>query len=172
MARLTELIDSVEDMKVLFVGDAIIDEYQYVSPIGKSAKENMIATLAEDREIFAGGVFAAANHVATFCRHVDIVTSLGDADAYEDIIRNSLRANIGLHVVRRPGTPTTRKTRFVDTGYGMRKLFELYTMDDRPREDDRLPASSFGGGSSDRCSSSFDAFLRYARISGGDPPST
>ena len=135
MARLTELIDSVEDMKVLFVGDAIIDEYQYVSPIGKSAKENMNATLAEDREIFAGGVFATANHVATFCRHVDIVTSLGDADAYEDIIRNSLRANIGLHVVRRPGTPTTRKTRFVDTGYGMRKLFELYTMDDRPLDD-------------------------------------
>jgi rfaE bifunctional protein nucleotidyltransferase chain/domain len=135
LARLTGLIDSVQDMKVLFVGDAIIDEYQYVSPIGKSAKENMIATLAEDREIFAGGVFAAANHVAGFCRRVDIITSLGDADSYDDVIRDSLRANVDLHVVRRPGTPTTRKTRFIDTGYGMRKLFELYTMDDRPLED-------------------------------------
>jgi len=140
LARLLGLIDSVQDMKVLFVGDAIIDEYQYVSPIGKSAKENMIATLAQDREIFAGGVFAAANHVAGFCRRVDIVTSLGDADSYEDVIRDSLRANVGLHAVRRPGTPTTRKTRFIDTGYGMRKLFELYTMDDRPLEADREAA--------------------------------
>jgi len=118
LARLTGLIDSVRDMKVLVVGDAIIDEYQYVSAIGKSAKENMIATLAEDREIFAGGVFAAANHVSGFCRQVDIVTSLGDEDAYEEIIGKSLRANVDLHVVRRPGTPTTRKTRFIDTGYG------------------------------------------------------
>ena len=35
--------------------------------LGKSAKENMIATLNE-KEVFAGGVFAAANHVADFVK--------------------------------------------------------------------------------------------------------
>ena len=30
---------------LLVVGDAIIDEYQYVTPLGKSPKENMIAAL-------------------------------------------------------------------------------------------------------------------------------
>jgi bifunctional ADP-heptose synthase (sugar kinase/adenylyltransferase) len=32
--------------------------------------------------------------------------------------------------VRRPGTPTTRKCRYVDVGYDVRKLFEVYYMDD------------------------------------------
>ena len=59
------------------LGDAILDEYQYVIPMGKSAKENMIATRYQDRELFAGGVFAAANHLSTFCKQVDILTCLG-----------------------------------------------------------------------------------------------
>ena len=57
---------------MLFVGDAIIDEYQYVLPMHKTPKENMIATRYQDRELFAGGVFAAANHVASFCKQVDV----------------------------------------------------------------------------------------------------
>ena len=64
---------------MLLVGDAIIDEYQYVLPMGKTPKENIIATRYQDRELFAGGVFAAANHVASFCKQVDVVTCLGDS---------------------------------------------------------------------------------------------
>ena len=55
-------------------GDTIIDEYQYVRPMGKAAKENIIASLSTGSEIFAGGVIAAANHVASFCREVEVVT--------------------------------------------------------------------------------------------------
>ena len=76
--ELIELIDRVRDYRVLLVGDAIIDEYQYVLPMGKTPKENMIATRYQDRELFAGGVFAAANHVASFCKQVDIITCLGE----------------------------------------------------------------------------------------------
>ena len=91
---------------MLLVGDAIIDEYQYVLPMGKPPKENMIATRYQDREMFAGGVFAAANHVASFCKQVDIITCLGGVDSHEELIRQSLRPNVGLHAftgrARRP----------------------------------------------------------------------
>jgi len=125
------LIDKVKDFKVLIVGDVIIDEYQYVAPLGKSPKENMIATLFQDREIFAGGVIAAANHVAGFCKEVEVLTCLGDQDSYEDLVRDSLKPNVRLTALHRTGAPTTRKTRFVETGY-LRKLFEVYSMDDTP----------------------------------------
>ena len=54
-------------------------------PMGKTPKENMIATRYQDRELFAGGVFAAANHVASFCKQVDIITCLGDSDSHEEL---------------------------------------------------------------------------------------
>lgn len=131
LPRAIELIESVRDKRVLLVGDTIIDEYRYVMPMAKSPKENMIATLYRDHETFAGGVIAAANHVAAFCDRVEVVTCLGEHDRYEDLIRQTLKPNVILHVVDRPGKPTTRKTRFVETGY-MRKLFEVYDMDDTP----------------------------------------
>jgi rfaE bifunctional protein nucleotidyltransferase chain/domain len=131
LAELLSLIDRVRDYKVLLVGDAIIDEYQYVLPMGKSPKENMIATRYQDCELFAGGIFAAANHVASFCAEVDIITCLGENDAYESLIRDSLRPNVRMQAVRRPGAPTTLKRRFVDPSY-MRKLFEVYLMNDEP----------------------------------------
>jgi sugar/nucleoside kinase (ribokinase family) len=116
---------------VVLVGDAIIDEYQYVVPMGKPPKESVIAGRYQDREIFAGGVFAAANHVASFCRKVDVITCVGASDSHVDLIRGSLRPNVELHMLRRPGAPTTLKRRFVDPT-NMRKLFELYVMDDSP----------------------------------------
>jgi rfaE bifunctional protein nucleotidyltransferase chain/domain len=130
-----ELIDRVRDYRVLVVGDAIIDEYQYVLPMHKTPKENMIATRYQDRELFAGGVFAAANHVASFCRQVDIVTCLGEVDSHESMVRQSLRPNVGLRAFTRPGAPTTLKRRFVDPSY-MRKLFEVYFMNDEPLTSD------------------------------------
>jgi len=125
------LIDTVKDYKVLFVGDVIIDEYQYVTPLGKSPKENMIATLFQDCEIFAGGVIAAANHVAEICKEVEILTCLGDQDSYEELVHDSLKPNVRLTALHRDNAPTTRKTRFVESGY-LRKLFEVSTMDDTP----------------------------------------
>jgi rfaE bifunctional protein nucleotidyltransferase chain/domain len=131
LKELCSLIESVADYRVLLVGDAIIDEYQYVLPMHKTPKENMIATRYQDSEIFAGGVFAAANHLASFCKQVDVITCLGDSDSYDDLVRKSLKPNVGLKTFIRAGAPTTLKRRFIDPSY-MRKLFEVYFMNDEP----------------------------------------
>jgi rfaE bifunctional protein kinase chain/domain/rfaE bifunctional protein nucleotidyltransferase chain/domain len=140
---LNKLIDKIRNFRVLFIGDAIIDDYNYVSSMGKSPKENIIATQFGEREVFAGGVLAAAKHVAEFCRNVEIVTLIGENCEYQEMLRSSMPANVTLHAFERPGMPTTRKSRYIDKGY-LRKLFEVYYMDDTPmttaqkREIDRI----------------------------------
>lgn len=67
-------LDAVRDMKVLLVGDAIVDEYIYVTPIGKSIKEPVISTRFEREESFHGGVLAAAEHIRELCAEVDVMT--------------------------------------------------------------------------------------------------
>jgi len=129
------LIDAVKDYSVLLVGDAIIDEYHYVLPMGKAAKENIIATRYQDEECFAGGIFAAANHVASFCKHVELVTILGARDSREEFIRERLKPNVKMQTLLRPDAPTTRKRRYIDPSY-MRKMFEVYYMNDEPLTQD------------------------------------
>lgn len=67
------LFDRISDLRVLVVGDPIIDEYNYVTPIGKSIKEPVISTLYKSKEEFRGGVWAAAEHIKTLCKHVQVM---------------------------------------------------------------------------------------------------
>ncbi len=131
LGRLQTSIERAANLRVLLVGDTIIDEYRYVTPMGKSPKENLIATRFEDMECFAGGVVATANHVAALCKQVDVMTSLGDDRQDEEIVFERLCPNVQLMPVRRRGAPTTRKVRFIDRSY-LRKLFEVYHFDDTP----------------------------------------
>ena len=68
-------LDRVKDFKVLLVGDGIMDEYVYVSCIGKAVKEAALSSIVGKREVFRGGAWAAAEHVRGFCAEVDVSTS-------------------------------------------------------------------------------------------------
>lgn len=131
-----DAVEKIKNCRVLLVGDAILDEYNYVVAMGKTPKENMIATHFREREIFAGGVFAAANHVAGLCKEVDVLTLVGAGDPYNEVIARTLKDNVRLKAIEKDGAPTTRKTRFIETGYSMRKLFETYYMDESPMRSD------------------------------------
>lgn len=65
-------LNAVKDLRVLFVGDAIMDEYIYVQTIGKAVKENALSSIRGKTEVFKGGVWAAAAHARNFCDHVDV----------------------------------------------------------------------------------------------------
>lgn len=131
LQQLIDLIESIKDMRILMIGDTILDEYQYVSPSGQPSKENIMSTRHEDIELFAGGVIAAANHVASFCRQVDILTCLGQNDPRENFIKTQSHENVNIIPIYRPNAPTTRKVRFVDNSY-LRKLFEVQFIEDSP----------------------------------------
>ncbi|MBF0560635.1 MAG: adenylyltransferase/cytidyltransferase family protein [Alphaproteobacteria bacterium] len=133
--RVLGAIESIRNCKVVFVGDKIIDESQYVEPLGKPSKENIIATRHIESEIFCGGVIAAANLVADFVAEVEIVTVLGSQDSQEELIRTNLRPNVHLKPFYRDDAPTTLKRRMVDPTY-TRKLFEISFINDRPMEED------------------------------------
>ena len=97
LERALGAMDQIKDMRVLLVGEAIIDEYLYAKPMGKSAKENIIASRYSGREVFAGGVIAAANHVADFVQDVEVVTILGERESYQSLIRDTIRDNVTIH---------------------------------------------------------------------------
>lgn len=126
-----KLLDSVADMRVLLVGDTIIDDYNYVQPMGKAPKESLVTTLHHSREIFAGGVIATANHLAAICREVEIVTVFGHEAEHAKLICSSVQPNVKLTALARKKSPFTVKSRFIDPGF-MRKMFEVYQMDDSP----------------------------------------
>lgn len=124
-----ERLKALENLKVLVIGDIIIDEYHYCSGMGKSAKDNIIATKFFNEEIFAGGVLAAANHIAGFCKDVTLLSCIGLKNSYENFITNHLKTNIKQEFYFRKDVPTVVKRRFVDPAF-LTKLFEVCYLDD------------------------------------------
>jgi rfaE bifunctional protein nucleotidyltransferase chain/domain len=125
---LTYLKDA-HNLRVLVIGETIIDEYQYCKTMGKSGKEPMLAARYVSKELFAGGVLAAANHAAAFCDQVGLVSTLGTVDSHEAFIRRQLSPRVLPTFLHLEGSPTLVKRRFVEKVM-MRKLFEIYVMED------------------------------------------
>jgi bifunctional ADP-heptose synthase (sugar kinase/adenylyltransferase) len=130
-----DALAALRPLKVLVIGEAIIDEYSYCVPLGKAPKEPAISSKHVRLERHAGGALACANHVAGFCREVDLVTGLGADDPQEAFIRGRLKANVRPRFFVREGTPTITKRRYVSEP-ALLKLFEVAVMDDTP-----LPAA-------------------------------
>lgn len=129
LADVAAAIESLKTMRVSVVGEVILDEYVYCDALGKSSKEPTLAVLRKSREMYAGGVLAIANHLAEFCREVEVVTFLGDRDARADFVREHLRPNVKLSAVTKSNSPTIVKRRYVE-GYSLAKMFEVYEMND------------------------------------------
>ena len=127
-----KVIDNISKLKILVIGDAILDEYIYVSSLGKPSKESIIAVQYEDKETFLGGLFSAANNLSAFCSNVDFITVAGKEKENQSIFKNKVNKDINKGVIIRSKNKTTKKTRFVQrTHYTLSKLFEIYEMDDR-----------------------------------------
>lgn len=119
-----QMIASLDNMKVLVVGDAIIDQYHYSTPLGQTGKGSFLAVRYESEEQFAGGSIAVANHVAGFAKDVTLLSGLGKVDSHEQFIRDKLLTNIDPVFFAFADAPTVTKRRFVDGD--LAKFFEVY----------------------------------------------
>jgi len=132
--ELAWMIESLSDMNVLVVGDAIIDQYHYSTPLGQTGKGNILAVRHDSEEQFAGGAIAVANHIAGFAKNVTLVTGLGSIDSHEVFIRSKLLTNVEPVFFHFRDAPTVTKRRFVDAD--LSKLFEVYFFREDPAFDE------------------------------------
>jgi bifunctional ADP-heptose synthase (sugar kinase/adenylyltransferase) len=128
--------ERMRPLNVLVVGETIVDEYQYCDSIGKSSKAAALVAKAGMLERFVGGIVAVANHLASFCDRVTLVSQVGSHDSHIDFVRGALRPNVDATFLPRKNSPTIVKRRFIES-YFFTPMFELYEInDDAPDPED------------------------------------
>lgn len=125
--EILDLIKSLTDIRVLIIGDSIIDEYVFCKQMGNSGKEPLIAYKFLNSEMHLGGVFAVANHVAGFSNNVSVLTCIG-GNTYE-MVENSLDHSIERNIFFQNNCKTIIKRRYIDD-YKLTKLFSVYNTDE------------------------------------------
>ena len=123
-------LDKTGPLKVLVIGDIIIDEYHYCIGMGKTSKDSIIAARFINEEVFAGGVLAACNHIAGLCENTTLLSVIGTANDYGQFIASHLKPKIKTHFYHSKDAPTVVKRRFIEPSF-LTKLFEICYLDEK-----------------------------------------
>lgn len=129
-ATISRFIDNLKKLRVLLIGEVIIDEYVFCDTIGKSGKEPVLVNRKLNTEKYAGGILAVANHVSNFCQEAKIISYLGDRNDQKAFIKENLSSNIDIDHISKSDSPTIKKTRFIDN-YTKTKTLGVYDLNDR-----------------------------------------
>lgn len=127
--KIIKEIDALSKLKVLVIGDTIIDEYYYCKTLGRSSKSPNLSTKYLKGIAYAGGTLAIANHLAEFSKNVHLVTCLGKEHSQTDVIESKLSHAVEKKFFYRNDGPTNTKRRYLDI-FQNNKIFEVTFMND------------------------------------------
>lgn len=132
-ADISDVLNAISSLKVVVVGEMIVDEYVFCDALGKTSKEPVLAFLKNSHEVQIGGSLAIAKHVSGLGAKTVLVTRLGDDDAGRLAKSDAEKADIHLVEQLSRSQQTIVKTRYLDDHTGA-KVFETYAMSDQPVE--------------------------------------
>ena len=124
-------LEQAQSLKVLVVGEAIIDEYHNCEALQRSAHGPTLALRHLSTERFVGGAGAVANNLAAFCSEVHLISLVGEQQSEEEWLRGQLRENVRVSLQTKAGSPTIVRRQYRES-YFAQSLFELYTLNDEP----------------------------------------
>lgn len=129
LEEINDYIHKLKNLKVLTVGETILDEYVFCEALGKSGKEPVLVTQNISSEVYLGGILAIANHLSDFCNNIEIVSFLGEKGNSEGFIKENLGAGIKTDFLYKTNSPTIIKKRFIDN-IRKSKLLGVYDIND------------------------------------------
>ena len=131
LKQVESYFEKLSELRVLVIGDTIIDRYIFVDLKGRAVKDPILSTEYKSKETYAGGVLAVANHIGDFVKKIKLVTLIGDQNSMLDFIKKSIKNNIEIKTFTKGNSPTTVKQRMIDF-YRFNKLFKVEYINDKP----------------------------------------
>ena len=92
--KILNIMNSFSNLKVLVIGETIIDEYVYCEALGKSGKEPILVLRDMYKERYLGGASAIAKNLSSFCKKITLLTNIGQRNEEKHFITNNLQKNI------------------------------------------------------------------------------
>tara|TARA_Y100000590_G_scaffold470490_1_gene665675 strand:+ start:2915 stop:4438 length:1524 start_codon:yes stop_codon:yes gene_type:complete len=130
-------VDNLQNLKVLVIGETIIDQYNFCEALGKSGKEPVLVLRDLGMDQYAGGAAAIARHLSDFCGNVSLLSMLGEEKEHKNFILDSLPENVDPYFIYKDDSTTITKKRYVDQ-ISKRKNLGIYSINDSQMKGDNL----------------------------------
>ncbi len=134
-----DAVAKLDSLRVLVVGDIIVDRYTTVEVQGLTSKDRILSVRYDEESAQAGGALAVYRHVKAFASQVNLFSLAGNETWADEFLHRYLGENQG-HILRESGFTTVVKQRFVEPlkeGKELSKLFSVNVINAR-RPDESL----------------------------------
>jgi len=124
--RLVQICCGFGKLKVVVIGDLIVDEYITCQPLGMSQEDPTIVVTPIDSLRFVGGAGIVAAHAAGLGATVDFVSVTGQDASRAFSIAKLKEFNVRLHLLEDASRPTTLKQRYRSKGKSLLRVSHLH----------------------------------------------
>ena len=129
--QIRKMIEDLKKLKVLVIGETIIDQYVFCEALGKSGKEPMLVLRDIKMEEYLGGAAAISRHLSQFCNNISLLSMVGEKGEHLKEISKNLPKNIDFRYIKKKNSPTIIKKRFIDNSTNTNnKVLGVYTIND------------------------------------------
>ncbi|MCR4740312.1 MAG: adenylyltransferase/cytidyltransferase family protein [Lachnospiraceae bacterium] len=133
------LVDKIEALKILVVGDVIIDEYVYCYIQGLMSKDMAYSARLRNSERYLGGSVAVARHIAGFSKNVTLMSVIGDEPGTLEEICASETDSLHISLDRSSIFPTIVKKRFLSKNDKREEYDKVFVINNIPEKWDEDP---------------------------------
>lgn len=127
MESIRSWVESFRDLKVLVVGDVILDEYVFCNIQGVTMKDASISAFYENEERYTGGALAVAKHIAGFSDNVTLCSMTGTEHGVYDFIIDNMKG-VKLELITDSSFTTPVKRRFLKTNSQRHEYDKLFSV--------------------------------------------
>lgn len=132
MQHIRSYVDKMQNMKVLVVGDVIIDEYIYCVMQGLMSKDMGYSARYQYTEQYLGGALAVARHIASLSNEVTLMSIVGSEENIHSRILNELSNKMRLDLIYSGEFPTIVKSRYVAVDEKREEFDKIFAVNNLP----------------------------------------
>lgn len=129
-----QYVDKMQQLRVLVVGDIIIDDYVYCKVQGLMSKNNGYSAKFIKEEKYLGGSIAVARHLSAFSDYVSLISVMGQEAELEEILNNECKGKILLDLVQSLEISTIVKKRYVEPDDKRNELNKIFVINNLPEQ--------------------------------------
>jgi rfaE bifunctional protein nucleotidyltransferase chain/domain len=133
MKELREYADKAGRLKVLVIGDVIIDKYTYCDVQGIMSKDMGYSARLSHSEEYLGGAAAIARHLSTFTDSVTLLSAIGNEEEIRLRLFDQLAEQIQLRLVYSSSFPTIVKHRYLTRNEKREEYKKIFAINNIPK---------------------------------------
>ena len=127
--NIKKIIEDFKKLRILVIGETIIDQYNFCEAIGKSGKEPILVLKETQKDQYLGGVLSIARNLSDFSNKITVLSMIGEKKDYLKDIKKNLPKNVNTKFIYKKDSPTILKRRYVDR-ISNNKVVGIYNIND------------------------------------------